>query len=543
MSTGMTPSMNGTPEAAQGPAAAASAGVSATQTRFSFGVEAPPVISNVSNGQPLRLNELCKYVFDLTSGWPQRVAGSLAVPVWDATFGRWRVQYLCKPASLIAWLDRFGRVDWNRQSGAPEKSEFLEALLQQAPRSEWATEYFHFPIPTGVLYVNSSPTPRSTGALDRLLAFFRPFTPADRVLLKAFFLTLFWGGPPGKRPLFVFSTGGAAADAEAGRGAGKSTVVHVGGALCGGYLTLARQQDRDRLLSDLLSPHGLGIRLVVMDNIKALKFSSEDIEQLITATVIDGHAMYVGHDARPNYVTYCMTANEPCLSSDLASRCIPVELGRAPKSAAWDEELGRLLGDRAFIEELNADIAWHLSRPTEGYTDDPNDRWAMWWKCVGYPACGSPDVLRHVREVVRERRGEVDGDRVGREAAADAVRDLLRGRAIADPDGIAAFLTATDLIPVVRAVVGRDVPVAEVGKWLGTLAVEHLYKEKNGPAPSGRPRPRGYWWVGPRCGPAGPAFALRPAGGDGTALERLRDPEAARIILKFRPAIGAHSAG
>jgi hypothetical protein len=40
------------------------------------------------------------------------------------------------------------------------------------------------------------------GLLDQLLAKFSPATEADRSLILAMILTLFWGGPPGKRPVF-----------------------------------------------------------------------------------------------------------------------------------------------------------------------------------------------------------------------------------------------------------------------------------------------------------------------------------------------------
>ena len=90
-------------------------------------------------------------------------------------------------------------------------------------------------------------------------------------------------------------------------------------------------------MSDLLSPHGLGVRLVLLDNIKALKFSSADIESMVTAPTIDGHVLHVGHGSRPNYLTYALTANEPMLSTDLASRAIPIEVRPSRKSAAWDE--------------------------------------------------------------------------------------------------------------------------------------------------------------------------------------------------------------
>ena len=498
-----------------------------------------PILSNVSNDQPLRLGDLCAHMFHLTGRWPVLVAGSLCVPVPNPRTGRWRVEYLTKPAEFIAWLDRYAHVRWSRKSGANDKAEFFHSVRQHATPFGWATDSFHVPCLQDVVYVNPAPAPAKTGALDELVDLFSPHTPADRRLLKALFLTPFWGGPPGKRPLFAVTTADTGADRHRGRGSGKSTVAHVAGRLAGGYLSVSRRQDRDRLVSDLLSPQGPAARVVLMDNVKALKFSSEDLEAMVTATTIDGHVMYGGHGSRPNYMTYILTANEPSLSTDFASRAVPIEVRPSKKSAAWDERLEGLLADPVFLERLYADIAYHLLLPPERYVDDPDDRWPLWWKHVGLAACGTPEALAEARAVVRERRGELDADRATVEALAEAIRDLLLRARVPDPDKSVVFLATAVFAPAVSAVLGRrELPLSEVGKWIGSFNPEYLHKEKNGPpaVPKG-PNPRGYWWVGPSCSEDGPvpAYVVRePKRGCLPGMEPLNSLEGRRIVDKFR---------
>ena len=185
-----------------------------------------------------------------------------------------------------------------------------------------------------------------------------------------------------------------------------------------------------------------------------------------------------------------MTANEPCVSTDLASRAILVELRQPAKSAAWDERLEALLADPAFLAAFHADVAWHLAQRPAGYTDDPTDRWALWWMHVGFPACGSADVLHRVREVVRERRGDVDGDRAGREDLAAAIWEVVRAATFHHPDGVVAFLPAAVLARILTPLLGKKVTVTEAGNWMSVMAPEHLYRERTGPPAPGGPVPR-----------------------------------------------------
>src|SRR5262249_22096062 len=71
-------------------------------------------------------------------------------------------------------------------------------------------------------------------ALTDFLSRFAPATDIDRDLLLTMVLTPFWGGEPGQRPGFLLTA--TAADEQAGRGVGKSTVVKMLRRLCGGFM-------------------------------------------------------------------------------------------------------------------------------------------------------------------------------------------------------------------------------------------------------------------------------------------------------------------
>src|SRR5262249_50260791 len=153
-------------------------------------------------------------------------------------------------------------------------------------------------------------------------------------------------------------------------------------------------------------------------NVKALKFSSQFVEALITADEVDGHRLFEGHARRPNLLTYALTANEPMLSKDLASRSVPVYVRQARKSPAWDMKMQAMLPDQHFLRELYADVGWHLQLPVKGPEGGPDqaagsvayDRWALWWREVASRVCQDDAHFEAVLAAVNRRRGDVDAD-------------------------------------------------------------------------------------------------------------------------------------
>src|SRR5262249_28964922 len=146
--------------------------------------------------------------------------------------------------------------------------------------------YMHAPVAGG-----------SGEALAQLLSRFNPASPIDADLLRAFFLSLAWGGEPGSRPAWLFTSED---DARGGRGVGKTTVPKVGARLLGGHIDLAANEKMPDIITRLLTPDALDRRVVLLDNVKSLKLSWAELESLVTNDTVSGHRMFHGEGWRPN---------------------------------------------------------------------------------------------------------------------------------------------------------------------------------------------------------------------------------------------------
>jgi len=461
-------------------------------------------LSNKSNDTPLPLAEIRSFMNGATKGWPKIAAGALCYRKKDPTTGRRKPVYIKDVADLFAWIDRFYQVNWSGASNCSTKTEYMRHLEQNCKQYTWATDLPHSPPLPDVLYTNPPPEPENTGRIEELVAMFDLHTPMDRVLVKAFILTPFWGGPNGKRPLFVFATPDTSDDPEAGRGAGKSTVAQIVGRLSGGYFSLRKEADVDRALSDLVSPSGLSARLVLMDNLKALKFSSMFLESLITTDQVDGHRLYHGLASRPNCITYVLTANEPMLSKDFATRCIPIILNQAKKDPNWDIKVEDLLKDKTFLKELYADILWHLQLPIKNLPTGKNpdgktaeyDRWSLWWREVASRVCASSAELATLLLTVKKRRGQIDVDLAEREEVEDILTSAMITSGITDPEGVAVFFPTRVLGRLLGKMFDRDASASAIGRRLKIMQLPRLHYTEAGP----HGKQRGYWWVGPESG-------------------------------------------
>ena len=451
--------------------------------------------SNRSGDNLLDLCESRNWLYFITGGWPKVVCGRLCDRQQDTVTGGIMPYYIESAAALFARLDRYSTVRWEEGKGCPTKLEFFHSLLQNGEQFAWASHLFHWPALPNVLYTNPAPVPINTGRLDEFIGMFDPHTPSDRLLLKAFVLTPFWGGPTRKRPLFIVSTANPEKDGNAGRASGKTTVVQSIGKLAGGCFTLHKESDMNRAVSDLLSPAGMDVRMILFDNVKTLKFSSAYVESLITLEYIDGHVMYVGHGRRPNYITFAMTANEPMLSTDFATRSISLLVNQSKKSADWDDRLERMLSDPQFLGELYADIMWHLQKPGKPFAEDPTERWSLWWREIVSRCCNNVEELYCAREEVKRRRQSADADRSSRELVEEILRHKMTSNGLADPDDVAVYFPTYVLRLMLAEVFGKNCILAEVGQRLKALMSPNLYYSKAGPDGL----PRGYWWVGANC--------------------------------------------
>lgn len=364
------------------------------------------VFSNFSNNKPLRISQLSKLLLDITAGWPKSIDGVLSYPKGDC------VGQLTNESQLFAWIDDYARVVWLR-TGIPKK-EFYEGLKQHTPSFRWATPYPHYPPLPEVIYLKDAPAPKKTGRLDELVGRFCPATPLDAQLLKAAIITPAVGLPPGLRPAMVFtSVQGSKTDNQRGRGTGKTTVVSAIGMLYGGTFSVRSNGNQDRMMSDLLSPQALPLRVAELDNLKSYRFSSEWFESFLTARDFNGHKMYHGHASRPNYVTLFVTVNGAAFSKDMAQRSVVIQLSRPKYTSNWRNKTERLITD--YRDEIFADIGWFLAQKPKKLKR--LTRWSDWCAQVASRLDNPDDVIA----AISARLAEIDQD----DATAEDVIDYF----------------------------------------------------------------------------------------------------------------------
>ena len=207
--------------------------------------------------------------------------------------------------------------------------------------------------------------------------------------------TLAWGGPPGTRPCFVITS-------DDGRGVGKTIFADTACQVVGGATAISHKEDIGRIKTRILSPDSLTKRAALLDNVKTLKFSWDDMESLITSTTIGGHRMYAGEATRPNMLTWFVTLNGPSLSTDMSQRAIIIKVTRPPRTGAWHEETIQFIEKNR--ERIIADLIRCLRvNPVElqSFT-----RWATRERHV-VARLAEPSA---VQAVIRERQGDVDAD-------------------------------------------------------------------------------------------------------------------------------------
>ena len=188
--------------------------------------------SNYAGDVPLGINEIFDSLMALTNGWPKIISGTLCC-LKDQD-----VRPLKNLAALFAWIRQQHPVDWKRGSGLTvPMDQFFERLLNQKEEYSWVSAYPHFPALAGVYYLTKPPKAKNTGKLDELLDRFCPKTSTDRELIRAFILTLFWGGPAGQRPQFVV-VADPSQDDQGGRGTGKTKLVELLAGLVGGCIDI-----------------------------------------------------------------------------------------------------------------------------------------------------------------------------------------------------------------------------------------------------------------------------------------------------------------
>jgi hypothetical protein len=384
-------------------------------------------------------------------------------------------------------------VEWATQGkNVVTAARFFAYLKQEAEQYDALARYPHHPPLPRTLYVHPPLEGGDGKALTRLLAHFLAATFADRDLLLSLLLTLVWGGRPGARPAFLLTRDPGASDD--GRGIGKSSLAHLAARLVGGHIELDTTARRDEVATRLLSGAGQALRVVLLDNIKALRLSWAELEGFITSPVISGHQMYVGEGQRPNAILWLLTLNGAGLSKDMAQRVVPIYLRRPSYSATWRDEVEQfveanrwaILGD--LVAMLKGDPARRLGEHT---------RWGAWEDEV-LSRVGNPD---EAQAVVAERQGSIDVD--------EDEADLVRGRFAAElkrrqhePDAEVIRIPSEVAAVWFCEAAGEKLATCKATVRLQGLGVPELRKSDRGKA-------RGWVWHGEKSSATATATGLR----------------------------------
>jgi DNA primase len=258
----------------------------------------------VRSGLPIQ--PLAGRAAEITGGWPRRV-GSL---LFGEDAGP-RPVYLSSPADVLAYVSRFlpqsgkNPLRWAQGPDMVSESRFCAYLAQTAPDYDAVEAYPHWPRLARHFYMHPPLEGDDGWAMRTLLERFSPASAVDHDLIEAFLCTLFWGGEPGLRPAFLFT--GRADDPHAGRGIGESRVPLLLSRLVGGYVSVDQQDRMGDIVTRLLSLEALVQRVLLLDDVKALKFSLGQLEAMVTSPSISGHRMYHGEGKRPNTLTTAIT--------------------------------------------------------------------------------------------------------------------------------------------------------------------------------------------------------------------------------------------
>lgn len=397
-----------------------------------------PQVANVvdtmnAEGESLRyylpLPQIASAINEATGGWPRRASGMVfAIRETPDPIPTMRdVIWIGNAKELFAWFGHSCDTRWatgdaqhhqkKHKLNPPTKDELFAYLKENAaplyrgvevlPHVPPIPDTFYLPTKLPSVELDDPGTP-----LKELVRRFNPEQPMDRQLMLAALLTPGWGGPPGARPAFVFTS-------EHGRGVGKTITAQVIAEIWGGVVSIGAKEDWEVVRKRLLGNESLVKRVLLIDNIKG-KFQGGDIEGMITAKELDGWKPYHGQASRPNTLTWFFTANTPSLSRDLADRSIIVKVGKQ-------------LHGQGFLRWAMEHIAMH--RPAilaEAYailaggdrcSIDPEnrDRWETWQDAV----LTKFDDGNELAELAKTRRPDVDSDNDDAEEIAASVLTLV----------------------------------------------------------------------------------------------------------------------
>jgi hypothetical protein len=202
-----------------------------------------------------------------------------------------------------------------------------------------------------------------------------------------------------------------------GRGAGKTTLAMIAAELTGGMIDISQREDIKQIKERILTAEGKDKRVVLIDNIKATRFSSAEMEALITSKVISGRELYRSESQRPNTMLWVMTMNGVGLSRDIAQRVVVIKLQRPEYSGNWQEDT--LAYVREHKNEIIADIVGFLRCPRESL--EKFSRWSEWEAGV----LSRLPLPEYAQSLILERQAESDVDADESCLIEDHIRERL----------------------------------------------------------------------------------------------------------------------
>jgi len=252
---------------------------------------------------------------------------------------------------------------------------FFRSLRNRITPVRTVSDYPTWPMGPGQIALSPPIAPAQTGALDAFIDFFNPLTPHDRLLMKALVATVAWSNGQGKRPLFVIA---GAHDADKTIQIGKSTFAEMIQELFVSPGDLDVRDDAARFTINLMA--NAHKRVIRLDNVRSI-FNSAIIERFVTSKYLQGHVFGVGNRMIENHVTFILTANEPNLTIDLASRSVVIRLARPLPGNSWLEE-----NVKAWIEAnreaVLADCAYVLTLPRGANDRECATRFPEWERTI-----------------------------------------------------------------------------------------------------------------------------------------------------------------
>jgi hypothetical protein len=442
--------------------------------------------AEISNGYssdegfiPAPMSQIVEKITTASGGWPRRVGSLLFVHESGNT-----IDFLESAPGLFGYIGtKTGRPPtFHKKIGAHSKPEVFAELRRTATAYESVETLPPEPRLEGAYYACQFPPPGDGHTLRALVNRFCPATEIDRDLILALFVTPFWGGRGGARPVFAVTS-------DFGRGKGKTAVVSACGRLCGGVIELSMNENAEVMKQRLLSPVGLTKRLACLDNAKSSRLSWAELEALVTCPVISGKQLYVGEGSRPNNLVWAMTLNGVSLATDMAQRSIIIKLDRPTHCATWAEETYRFIDENR--QALVGDIIGFLRQPRAnlaGYS-----RWGAW----------EHDVLSRLPEpneaqrVILERQSASDAEC----DEADIVEEYFESQLLERQ-----YSTETQRVfipsPIARDWLNRATneryTTTGASRWLKQQVTEG--KLKRLAENRGRAHGRGFLWIGQDAG-------------------------------------------